>query len=80
MSNLLLAVVYAVVGTVFLARRDRFVAQAKEASQRYPFIPRIPFIGPRSDSEQFNRRLITFDGVFCLVMAGLTVVGWAISR
>lgn len=80
MSDLLLAMVYAAAGTVFLSRRDRIVAEAKEAPQRYPFIRRIPFIGPRSDSEQFNRRLITFEGVFCLVAAGLTVINWAVSR
>jgi hypothetical protein len=71
MWDLVLAAVDAAVGTSSLARRDHLVAQFLEVPRRFPAILRIPFTGRRSMSEHFHRRLITFDGVFCLAMATL---------
>jgi len=57
MSDLFSALIFGVVGTFFLMRRDRLIAANLEAYRRFPFLRRIPILGRWPDaSARFHRR------------------------
>jgi hypothetical protein len=80
MSDLLFALLFGAVGTLFLVCRERLVASNLEAYRRWPVLRRFPILGRWHASERFHRWEAIVLAIFLLAMAAISLIDWVVSR